>query len=91
MTMKNCLRIACALTGVLLTLSAQVQAQTCPTSPGKDVLLFLDNSSSISNAEFDEAQEAIAGIAEWRRDHLRIDLRNNRDRALVVFVARLGG
>ena len=39
------------------------QAQSCPTPPGKDVLLFVDNSSSITNAEFDEAQQAIAGIA----------------------------
>lgn len=39
------------------------QAQSCPTPPGKDVLLFVDNSSSITNAEFDEAQQAIASIA----------------------------
>lgn len=39
------------------------QAQSCGVPPGMDVLLFVDNSSSISNAEFDAAQQAIASIA----------------------------
>jgi uncharacterized repeat protein (TIGR01451 family) len=39
------------------------QAQSCPSPPGTDVLLFVDNSSSIENTEYDAAQQAIAGIA----------------------------
>gem|GEM_PF-1911776 len=47
----------------LCSAATLTQAQTCPTPPGKDVLLFVDNSGSISNNEFDAAQQAIAGIA----------------------------
>ncbi|TQM18059.1 putative repeat protein (TIGR01451 family) [Pseudoxanthomonas sp. 3HH-4] len=39
------------------------QAQSCGVPPGTDVLLFVDNSSSITNSEFDAAQQAIANIA----------------------------
>lgn len=51
------------LVGAAVAVTATVQAQSCGTPPGVDVLLFVDNSGSISNSEFDAAQQAIASIA----------------------------
>lgn len=53
----------CAIAGLLLAWVTQLQAQTCPTAPSRDVVLLLDNSGSVTNAEFDAAQQAIAGVA----------------------------
>ncbi len=53
----------CFLAAASLGCAVEGQAQSCPASPPMDVLLFVDNSGSISNAEFDAAQQAIAGIA----------------------------
>ena len=56
--------IKSVLGGLLLAVSLPGFAQSCPVnSPPMDVLLFLDNSGSISNTEFDAAQQAIANIA----------------------------
>lgn len=51
------------LLAVLLSATASVHAQTCPAAPSRDVILFLDNSGSITNEEFDGAQQAIASVA----------------------------
>lgn len=56
--------IKSVLAGLLLAVSGPGFAQSCPTAPEPmDILLFMDNSGSITNAEFDAAQQAVAGIA----------------------------
>ncbi len=54
-----------AVASVGWAMSSQAQSgPTCPTTPPPmDVLVFVDNSGSINNTEFDDAQQAIAGIA----------------------------
>jgi len=54
-----------AVASVGWAMSSQAQSgPTCPaTPPPTDVLVFVDNSGSIDNDEFDSAQQAIAGIA----------------------------
>src|SRR5688572_17348661 len=51
------------MVGAVVGVPVVSQAQSCPAPPGMDVLLFVDNSGSIENDEFDAAQQAIAGIA----------------------------
>ncbi len=51
--------------GLLLALTANSHAQSCPATPeGFDILLFLDNSGSIDNVEYDSAQQAVAAVAQ---------------------------